>query len=133
MPNTTVQQTSSYCHGILTHCTTGHCGQLNTHYHQATYLSSPLLTYDMTTTNRRTFNKHKKADWTQFTEDTESAFAQTIIPTNMHSASRILTNVILMSNKHNLPKGKMYSICRLLLDHIVCKITQRQHMESKHL
>ena len=33
----------------LTHCTTGHLGQLNTHYHQTTYPSSPQFTYDMTT------------------------------------------------------------------------------------
>ena len=33
----------------LIHCTTGHRGQLNAHYHQPTYPSSPQLTYDMTT------------------------------------------------------------------------------------
>ena len=33
--------------------------------------------------NRRTFTNYKKADWTQFTKDTESAFAQTTIPTNI--------------------------------------------------
>ena len=48
-----------------------------------------------------------KADWTQFTEDTEYAFAQTTIPTNIDTA-----------------KGKIHSNCRLLPDHIVCKITQ---------
>ena len=36
--------------------------------------------------NRRTFTNYKKADWTQFREDTESAFDQTTIPTNIHSA-----------------------------------------------
>ena len=35
--------------------------------------------------NRRTFTNYKKADWTQFTEDTESAFAQTTILTNIHT------------------------------------------------
>ena len=35
VPNTTLQQTSPRC---LTHFTTGHRGQLNTHYHQTTYL-----------------------------------------------------------------------------------------------
>ena len=29
-----------------------------------------------------------------------------------------------MADKHNIPKGKMHSNCRLLPDHIVCKITQ---------
>ena len=53
---------------------------------------------------------------TQFTEDTESTFAQTTIPT---------TNIIFINiNKHNIPNGKMHSTCRYLPDHIVCKITQ---------
>ena len=30
-----------------------------------------------------------------------------------------------MADKHNIPNGKMHSNCRLLHDHIVCKITQR--------
>ena len=83
--------------------------------------------------NRWTSTTYKQADWTQFTEDTESAFAQTTIPTNIHTANRIFTN-IMMADKHNIPKGKMHSNCRLLPDHIVCKITQRnQHKESKYL
>ena len=75
--------------------------------------------------NRRTFTNYKKADWTQFTEDTESAFAQTTILTNIHTANRIFTNIILMADKQNIPKGKMHSNCRLLPEVIVCKITQR--------
>ena len=78
--------------------------------------------------NRRTFTNYKKADWTQFTEDTESAFAQTTIPTNIHTANRIFTNIILMVDKHSIPKGKMHSNCRLLLEDIVCKITQRNNI-----
>ena len=30
-----------------------------------------------------------------------------------------------MANKHNIPKGKTNSNCRLLPDHIICKITQK--------
>ena len=78
--------------------------------------------------NRRTFTNYKKADWTQFTEDTESAFAQTTIPTNIHTTNRIFTNIILMADKHNIPKGKMHSNCRLLPEDIVCKITQRNNI-----
>ena len=33
-----------------------------------------------------------------------------------------------MADKHNIPKGKMYSNCRLLSDHIVCKIIQRNNI-----
>ena len=60
--------------------------------------------------NRWNFTNYKKADWTQLTEHTEYAFAQTTIPTNIHTANRMFTNIILMAYKHNLPKGKMPSI-----------------------
>ena len=73
--------------------------------------------------NRRTFTKYKKADWTQFTEDTESAFAQT----NIHTANIVFINIILTADKHNIPKGKMHSNCRRLPDYIVCKIKQRNN------
>ena len=35
-------------------------------------------------TAKRKFINYRKTDWTQFTEDTESAFAQTTIPINIH-------------------------------------------------
>ena len=73
--------------------------------------------------NRRTFT-YKKEDWTQFTEDTEFAFAHTTIPTNIHTANIIFTNIIPKTDKHNIPNGKMHSHCRRLPDHIVCQITQ---------
>ena len=78
--------------------------------------------------NRRTFTNYKKADWTQFMEDTESAFTQTTI----HTANIIFTNIILMADKHNIPKGKMHSNCRLLPDHIVFTITQRSNIRRTH-
>ena len=133
MLNTTLQ--ANYNHQIsprcLTHYTIGHRGQLKTNYHQTTYPLSPELTYDTTyrlQENRRTFTNYKKADWTQFTKDTGSAFTQTTIPT----ANIIFTNIILMSDKHNIPKGKMHSNCRLLPDHIVCKITQRNYIRREN-
>ena len=54
--------------------------------------------------------------------------AQTTIPTNIHTANRIFTNIILMADMHNLPKGKMHSNCRLLPEDIVCTITQRYNI-----
>ena len=81
--------------------------------------------------NRRPFTNYKKADWTQITDGTESAFAHTTIPTNIHTVNIIFTN-ILMANKHNIPKGKMHCNCRLLPDHIVCKITQRINIRREN-
>ena len=67
-------------------------------------------------------------DGTQFTEDTESVFGQTTITTYIHTANIIITNIILMADKHNIPKDKMHSNCRLLPNHIVCKITHRNNI-----
>ena len=43
----------------LTHCTTGHHGQLNTLYYLTTYPSSPQLTYDMTTDYNKPTDFHQ--------------------------------------------------------------------------
>ena len=50
------------------------------------------------------------------------------LPTNIHTANIIFTNIILMADKHNIPKGKMHSNCRLLPEDIVCNITQRNNI-----
>ena len=96
--------------------------------------SSPDITTVSNTLYNRTskFTNYKKAHWTQLTEDTESAIAHTIIPTTIHTASRIFTNIILMVDKQNIPKGKLHSNCRLLPDHIVCKITQRNNISRSN-
>ena len=128
VPNTTLQQTSSPDITTMT----------NTLYNSTQRaLSSDHLPI-ITTINirhdyrlqkkRQTFTNYKKAYWTQFTEDTESAFAQTSIPTNIHTANIIFTNIILMADKHNIPTGKMHNNYRLLPDHIVCKLTQGNSM-----
>ena len=103
--------------------------------HQTTYPTSLQLTYDMTTDyklqqNRRTFTNYKKADWTQFTVDTRVRFRSDHHTTNIHNANIIFTNIILMADKHNIPKGKMHSNCRLLPEDIVCKITVIQLSNS---
>ena len=54
-----------------------------------------------------------------------------IIPTNIHTANRIFTNFILMTDKHNIPKGKMHSNCKLLPEDIVCKIIS--YWDHRHI
>ena len=110
VPNTTLQQTSSPAITTVS----------NTLYNRTSWTTQHALSSDhlliITTINirhdyklqqnRRTFTNNKKADWTQFTEDTESAFAQTTIPTNIHTANRMFTNILLMSDKHNIPRAR---------------------------
>ena len=114
----------------------------NTLYNRTTWTTQHALASDhllITTTinirhdyrlqqNLRIFTNYQKADWTQFTEDTESTFAQTTMPTNIHTANIIFSNIILMADKHNIQKDKMHRYYRLLPDHIVCKITQRNNI-----
>ena len=130
VPNTTLQQTSSP--DITTVSNTLHNRTSWTTQHALTSDHLPIIInirddYRLQQ-NRRTFTNYKKADWTQFTEVTESVFTQTIKPTNIHTANRIFTTIILMADNHNIPMGKMHSNCRLLSDHIVCKISQRNNM-----
>ena len=132
VPNTAFQQTSSPDITTVS----------NTLYNRTSWQTHHALSSDhlpiMTTINirhnfrlqtyRRTFTNYKKANWTQFTKDTELAFSQTTIPDDIHTANRIFTNIILLADKHNIPKGKMPSTSRLLPEHIVCKITQRDNI-----
>ena len=95
-----------------------------------TYPSSPQLPYNMTRhynkTDRLSPTTRKLAEHNS-RKTQESAFAQT---TNIHTANIIFTNIILMEDKHNIPKGKMHSNYRLLPDHMVCKIIQRDNIRS---
>ena len=127
VPNTTLQQTSSPDITTVSNTPYNRTSWTTQHALSSDYL--PIITtinirhdYRLQQ-NRRTVTNYKRADWTQFTEDKESAFAQTTIPTNIHTANRIL-----MADKQNIPKGKMHSNCRLLSEDIVCKITQRNNI-----
>ena len=64
-------------------------------------------------------------------EDTDNVFAQTTISTNIHTANIMFTNIILMVDKQNMPKGKIYSNCWPLHEHLVCTITQRNNIIDK--
>ena len=126
--NTTVHQTSSPDITTLS----------NTLYNRTSWTTQHTLSSDhlpiITTINirhdyrlqqiRRTFTNLMQADWTQFTEYTESGFAQTTI----HTANIICINIILMADKRNIREGEMLNSCRLLPDHIVCKTTQRNNI-----
>ena len=89
MPNTTLPHTSSP--NITT--------VSNTLYNRTSWTTQHALSSDhlpiITTINIRHHYRlqqnprtnYKKADWTQFTEDTESAFAHTTISINIHTAN----------------------------------------------
>ena len=78
--------------------------------------------------SRRTVANCRKADWTQFAEYTGSAFAQTAVPTGMHTADRVFTGIILMADGRNIPGSRMHGGCGLLPEDMVCRVTQRGNM-----
>ena len=76
--------------------------------------------------NRRTFTNYRKADWTQFAEDTR--FRSDHHTHHIHTANRVFTGIILMADRHTIPKSEMHSDCRILPGRMVCKITQGDGM-----
>ena len=125
MPNATLQQTSSPDITTVS----------NTLYNRTSWTTQHALSSDhlpiITTINILHTTDYNKTDvlYPTTRKLTGHNFAQTTIPTNINMANIIITNIILMANKHNIPKGKMHSNCRLLPDHIICKITQRNNMK----
>ena len=77
------------------------------------------------TQGRRCYTNYRKANWTDFTEEIETALANTAPPTDVHNANTILTNIILQADKHNIPKGKVNDKHRLIPDDIRQKIDER--------
>ena len=87
-----------------------------THWETLNALNSdhlPILTTINTRTNfrlqqnRQTYTNYNKANWQNFTTETESSFRNINPPSDTHTANKILTNIILNADKHNIPKGKI--------------------------
>ena len=56
--------------------------------------------------SRHTFTDYRKANWTQFTTDTEAAFSDIQPPPDIHTANTIFTNILLHADKHNIPRSQ---------------------------
>ena len=82
--------------------------------------------------NRHTFTNYRKANWTQFTTYTEAAFSDIQPPPDIHTANTIFANIILHADKHNIPKGKIHSTCKLLQEHIRHKIEHRNNIRAQN-
>ena len=50
-------------------------------------------------------------DWTQFTTETVTCFSDIQPPTNIDTANTFLTNIILHTDKQNIPTGKIHATC----------------------
>ena len=81
--------------------------------------------------NRHTFTNYRKANWTQFTTDTETDLSDIQPPPDIHTANTIFTNII-HADKHNIPKGKIHSTCKLLPEHITHTIEHRNNIRAQN-
>ena len=110
-----------------------------THWETLNALNSdhlPILTTINTRTNfrlqqnRQTYTNYNKANWQNFTTETESSFRNINPPSVTHTANKILTNIILNADKHNIPKGKIQHNCKLLPEDIRTKINTRNNIRK---
>ena len=84
--------------------------------------------------NIKTFTNYKKAKWDEFTQEIENALQNTPPPTNVHMANTLLTNQILLADKHHIPKGRFKKVNQPLPQHIIDIIKQRNALRnSNHL
>ena len=108
VPNTTQHQTSSPYSTTVSNTLYNRTSRTTQHTLSSDHL--PIITtinirhdYRLQQ-NQRTFTNYEQSDWTQFTEDKESAFAQT----NIHTVNIMFTNIILMADKHNNNNNNIY-------------------------
>ena len=84
--------------------------------------------------NIKTFTNYKKAKWDEFTQEIENVLQNTPPPTNVHMANTLLTNQILLADKHHIPKGRFKKVNQPLPQHIIDIIKQRNVLRnSNHL
>ena len=130
VPNTTLQQKSSP--DITTVSNTLYNRTSWTTQHALSSDHLPIIaTINMTTDYNKTdepLPTTRKQTGHNLQKTHESAFAQTTIPTSIQTTNIIFTNIILMADKHNIPKGKMHSNYRLFPEDIVYTITQRYNI-----
>ena len=80
--------------------------------------------------NIKTFTNFKKAKWDDFTQEIEEALLNTQPPTNVHLANKILTNQILLADKHHIPKGRFKRINQPLPKHINDVIKTKKYTQK---
>jgi hypothetical protein len=80
--------------------------------------------------HKHTYINYKKADWTKFTEQIENRLTHEIPPTEVHTSSKTLTNLILTADKHFVPKGRINNRIKLLPLDIRNTIKTRNRMRA---
>ena len=136
VPHTTLQQATSPNITIISTTLYNHTTWHTIHALNSDHL--PIITTINTRTkyklqqNRHTLTNYRKANWTWFTTDTEVALPGIQPPPVVHTAGTIFTNIFLHADKHNIPKGKIHSICKLRQEHMRYKTEQRNSIRTQN-
>ena len=80
--------------------------------------------------SNKTFTNYKKANWNKFTEEIELSIQDAPAPNNVHSANKCLTNLILLADKHHIPKGRIKKLNQPLPNHIKDVLRDRNNLRS---
>src|SRR6267154_6690230 len=73
----------------------------------------------------KTFTNYNKTNWSKFTEEIELNLQDVPTPDNVHSANKYLTNLILLADKHHIPKGRIKKLNQPLSEHITDLLNAR--------
>jgi reverse transcriptase-like protein/retrotransposon-encoded endonuclease len=81
--------------------------------------------------NKKMYTNYKKANWKNFTSEIETALENTTDPTDVHNSNKIITNLIIKADKHNIPKGKINAHHIILPENIRSKIQERNKLRKQ--
>ena len=90
-------------------------------------LHTNFLTSD---TPHRTFTNFSKANWTQFTAETEHFFRLTVFPHNIAKAEKRFRHILISAGSHCIPSGRFTSTKPGLSNEIVTLINQRDQIRA---
>src|SRR6478735_356151 len=81
---------------------------------------------------RNSYTNYRKANWNKYTEEIENSLENYAKPTDVHIGNKIITNIILNADKHNIPKGKVKSHSILQPKEIRDKIDERNKLRKEN-
>jgi hypothetical protein len=79
---------------------------------------------------RQTYTNYKRANWTEYTKQIEDDLTDVPPPNDVHTANKILTNLILRADRHHIPKGRINNKIKLLPQEIRNSIKTRNRIRT---
>src|SRR5688572_5747746 len=82
--------------------------------------------------SNKTFKNYRKANWENFTDEIEHSLHEATTPDSVHSANNTLTNLILLADKHHIPKGRLKKLDQPLPQHSKDTIRERNILRNRN-